>query len=213
MEALAQGISVTAKVSWLTHNPHPNGISSFADNASVAMQEHPTALEIRPRWIKCTPLLGSDSKPGVYMIVMVDKEEITGALNARQHTIPHVGLSRDPTREALPYRESSSGHSAARYPSTKLYADYLKRQGTISEDSSYTRQRTHRTNRASSEEDIRLGRVNTRLAMVNLGADEKHDRSATGRTPSRIDRDGGQSGPRHPRNISMGVGPLMPHRK
>ncbi|KAF9741043.1 hypothetical protein PMIN06_009564 [Paraphaeosphaeria minitans] len=209
-EALAQGTSVTAKVSWLTHGPGLNEHGSLADNASMATQEPPSALESRPRWIQCTPMLGSDSKPGVYMIVMVDKEEITGTLNARRNNIPPIVRSRDLTGEAWPYRESSSGHSAAQYPSKKLYADYLIREGTIGEDSSYTRQRTSRNGRASLEEDMRLRRVNAGLAMVDLNADERQERSAAGRTPSCMSRDGEQSEPHHKHNISMGVGPPTP---
>ncbi|OAG12535.1 uncharacterized protein CC84DRAFT_1078982 [Paraphaeosphaeria sporulosa] len=212
-EALAQGTSVTAKVSWLAHSHRSNENGSFAEDASMATLGPPSALESRPRWIQCTPMLGSDSKPGVYMIVMVDKEEITGTLIARQNTVPPAVRSRDLTGEAWPYRESSSGYSAARYPSTKLYADYLKREGTISEDSSYTQQRTPRNNRASLEDDTRLGRVNAGLAMVDLGADERRDRSAAGRPPSRMSRDEEQSGPDYKNNISMGVGPPTPHRK
>jgi hypothetical protein len=141
LEALAQGSSVTAKVSWLTqsHRPHEN--SSRADNASTATQEPPAALESKPRWIHCTPMLGSDSKPGVYMIVMVDKEEITGTLNAHQNPAPTVIRSRDLNRDARPAPEVSSGTSAALYSSTKLYADYLRREGTPSEGSIHSRRR------------------------------------------------------------------------
>ncbi|KAF2448023.1 hypothetical protein P171DRAFT_510568 [Karstenula rhodostoma CBS 690.94] len=213
MEALAEGTSVTAKVSWLTHSPRSNGNSLYADNASTATQETPTALESRPRWIQCTPMLGSDGKPGVYMVVMVDKEEITGTLNARQNAIPPVIRSRDLTRDAGPYREASSGTSAARYPSTKLYADYLRREGTISEDSSYTRRRTPRPDRGSLEENARLERVNAGLAMVDLGTDEGHGRAGADRHPSRMDRDGEHSGPHFAQNISMGARSPTPHRK
>ncbi|PVI08504.1 hypothetical protein DM02DRAFT_679210, partial [Periconia macrospinosa] len=63
LRAFAQGIGVTAKISWLTQT-----------------QQSESLFEGRPRWIHCTPLIGSDMKPGVIMIVMVDKEEITGTL-------------------------------------------------------------------------------------------------------------------------------------
>lgn len=35
----------------------------------------------KARWIHCTPLLGSDDRVGVWMVVMVEAEEVTGRLN------------------------------------------------------------------------------------------------------------------------------------
>lgn len=55
-EALAQGVGVTAKISWLT-------AVGANQNAST---------EGRPRWIHCTPMLGSDSKIGAWMVVIVE---------------------------------------------------------------------------------------------------------------------------------------------
>lgn len=109
MDALSRGISVTAKVSWLTHAPssplsdigsqksgkgrpviplhlHPHdgrtSSNTSAANSEASNFSDPTSeLEGKPRWIHCTPLLGSDSRPGVWMVVIVDKGVITGASN------------------------------------------------------------------------------------------------------------------------------------
>jgi hypothetical protein len=53
-DALTQGIGVTAKITWLTQ----------------ARGQAEYGVEGRPRWIHCTPLLGSDDKVGVWMIGM-----------------------------------------------------------------------------------------------------------------------------------------------
>ncbi|KAJ4354512.1 uncharacterized protein N0V89_006249 [Didymosphaeria variabile] len=208
MEALAQGSSVTAKVSWLTQN-----LRSHSADTTTSTPDPQAYLESRPRWIHCTPLLGSDSKPGVYMIVMVDKEEITGTLNARQNAVPPVVRSRDLTREAGLYREASTGTSAARFTSTKLYADYLRREGTVSENSSYTRRGTPNANRASLEEDVRLGKVNSGLARMGLSDEGRPGSSAASRSQSRARNDAEQPELRHAHNFPMGVGPPTPYRK
>lgn len=38
----------------------------------------------RTRYISCTPLLGSDDQVGVWMVVMVENELVTGSLASRQ---------------------------------------------------------------------------------------------------------------------------------
>ncbi|KAJ4296551.1 hypothetical protein N0V90_006596 [Kalmusia sp. IMI 367209] len=179
MDAFMSGSSVTAKVSWLTQSSRANVNGGSMDDASTTSQEPDSDLEARPRWIHCTPMLGSDSKPGVYMIVMVDKEEITGTLNAHSHTIPVV-RSRALTQETWPSRElGNSGTSAARLTSTKLYADYLRREGASDgQESTYTGKRTP-VSRASLEDDIKLGRVNSGLAKVNLRTETPNEAMST----------------------------------
>ncbi|KAK4507193.1 hypothetical protein PRZ48_000928 [Zasmidium cellare] len=102
-DALARGTTgVTAKVTWLT-----------ASNES----------EGKPRWLHCTPLFGSDDRVGVWMVVMVENEMVTG------------GLSRG--------EGSANGRlsGAGRLTSSKLYADYLKREGGRPVTSESTRER------------------------------------------------------------------------
>jgi hypothetical protein len=54
IDAMTQGIGVTAKITWLTKT-----------NGEVERD-----ISSRPRWIHCTPLTGSDGKVGVWMIGM-----------------------------------------------------------------------------------------------------------------------------------------------
>ena len=67
VDALSKGTSVTAKVSWL---PSPGS----NDDKYVSG-------ESKQRWIHCTPMVGSDEKVGVWMIVIVEEEDVTGMLN------------------------------------------------------------------------------------------------------------------------------------
>ena len=60
--ALAEGRGVTAKVRWV----------SKADE------------EGRSRWIHCTPLLGSNGQIGVWMIVLVDDDQVIGGRRWKQ---------------------------------------------------------------------------------------------------------------------------------
>lgn len=104
LDALAHGTGVTAKISWLT-NSGANG------------DRHSSSLEGKPRWIHCTPLLGSDEKVGVWMIVMVENEEVTGALNS--HRAAAGGM-------ASPIQ---MGAASSRFTGDKLYEEYLRREG------------------------------------------------------------------------------------
>jgi hypothetical protein len=54
LEALQEGVSVTAKVSWL----------ASAGNTGVGA----ASAVGKPRWVHCTPLLGSDYRVGVWMV-------------------------------------------------------------------------------------------------------------------------------------------------
>jgi PAS domain S-box-containing protein len=54
LEALTQGVGVTARISWLTHSGRANRNSTQG----------------KPRWVHCTPLLGSDEQVGVWMMGM-----------------------------------------------------------------------------------------------------------------------------------------------
>lgn len=80
LDALSSGIGVTAKIVWL---PHANSSSKDGDNQGGAYRENDEGG--RQRWIHCTPLLGSDDKVGVWMVVMVENETVTGGLNRQQN--------------------------------------------------------------------------------------------------------------------------------
>ncbi|EHK98949.1 hypothetical protein M7I_5240 [Glarea lozoyensis 74030] len=60
-DAFRDGAAVTAKVLWLPKNAQSG--------------ERRAGQEVRPRWIRCTPLLGSDDRVGVWMIILVPIEE------------------------------------------------------------------------------------------------------------------------------------------
>ena len=76
IEALAQGIGVTAKVSWLTRvgRASPSLSLPVSDDASIRTGVD-DIIEGKARWVHCTPLTGSDGKVGVIMIIMVDKQD------------------------------------------------------------------------------------------------------------------------------------------
>jgi hypothetical protein len=77
--ALAEGRGVTAKVRWI----------SKVDE------------EGRNRWIHCTPLLGSNSQIGVWMVVLVDDDqEISRKWKQAPPVGPHRGRVYSPSRDA-----------------------------------------------------------------------------------------------------------------
>lgn len=77
--ALAEGRGVTAKVRWI----------SKADE------------EGRNRWIHCTPLLGSNSHIGVWMVVLIDDEqELSRRWKQAPPVGPHRGKVYGPSRDA-----------------------------------------------------------------------------------------------------------------
>jgi len=123
MDALAHGASVTAKITWTT-NPINEGRGS---------------LDGKLRWIHCTPLLGSDEKVGVWMIIMVENEEVTGQLNRGMSNVQVqdrgvIGSPRSP-------RPATGGGAAdARFTSDKLYQEYLRREGKVDGGSTRSRQ-------------------------------------------------------------------------
>ncbi|KAF2088838.1 hypothetical protein K490DRAFT_38460 [Saccharata proteae CBS 121410] len=133
--ALADGIRLTAKVSWLTTTNTASSIKSEPDFSHSAS----TATEGKPRWIHCTPLMGADNRIGVWMVVMVEKEGITGMLNAHNGLYNDGGiahaqpLSRPSTANggnhggSLPVRGASAAHR--KFTEDKLYEQYERREG------------------------------------------------------------------------------------
>ncbi|QUC22743.1 uncharacterized protein UV8b_06984 [Ustilaginoidea virens] len=102
VEALANGQSVTAKVKWLTssqrpsasrrcgrrhgknpHGNHPLEAHLDADDDDVDAAREAESMG-RSRWLHCTPLVGSNGKVGVWMIVIVDDESQPESLAARR---------------------------------------------------------------------------------------------------------------------------------
>lgn len=69
-QAMAEGQGVTAKVRWTSR----------------------TTGDGRPRWIHCTPLVGSNGAVGVWMVVIVD-DDADGASEKRRREAPPVSAS------------------------------------------------------------------------------------------------------------------------
>lgn len=87
-DAFEKGDSVTAKVMWLPQG-RPQDSNDIDGNGGSRpgsrhggghMQQQGVS---RARYISCTPLLGSDDQVGVWMVVMVENEQVTGSLPSR----------------------------------------------------------------------------------------------------------------------------------
>lgn len=118
LDSLSHNNPVTAKISWLSVPTDPS---------------HRSSIEGKPRWIHCTPLLGSDEKVGVWMIVMVEQETVTGSLRRPSEVVPTAPTAAPaPSVPSSPIR-GSVGEGAAsprfRADTGKLYAEYLRREG------------------------------------------------------------------------------------
>ncbi|PSN72992.1 hypothetical protein BS50DRAFT_582591 [Corynespora cassiicola Philippines] len=131
IDAFAQGIGVTAKISWLTNTaPRSHSLDVPDPFASVDTVSEAEIVEGKPRWIHCTPLQGSDGKPGVIMVVMVDRDDINGTTRVPVRTPSRPALvGNDYTKEGWPLRGMGVGAAHARFTPSKLYADYLRREG------------------------------------------------------------------------------------
>ena len=85
----------------------------------------------KTRWIHCTPLLGSDERVGVWMIVMVENEAINGAINAHERAAEANAAAAPPSSYHHPgsMRQASAGVTSPRLDHQKLYEQYLRREG------------------------------------------------------------------------------------
>lgn len=70
----------------------PNG-----DSRPSSRRGGPPDTGARARYISCTPLLGSDDQVGVWMVVMVENEPVTGSLASR-----HAALNRFNNNNEIP---------------------------------------------------------------------------------------------------------------
>lgn len=75
-QAFALGQGVTAKVRWIS-----GGVRSDSSSGSSSLENG--GKEGRPRWIHCTPLIGSNGSVGVWMVVVVDEDTEGNGSNGR----------------------------------------------------------------------------------------------------------------------------------
>lgn len=108
-DAFESGDAVTAKVTWLPHGCPEDGEitgggAKTTGDYGIGDASHPTRKrggppngEARTRYISCTPLLGSDDQVGVWMVVMVENELVTGSLASRQEALGRYNGEIPPT--------------------------------------------------------------------------------------------------------------------
>ncbi|KAL8718740.1 MAG: hypothetical protein Q9225_004158 [Loekoesia sp. 1 TL-2023] len=96
--AFANGEDITAKVTWLPQGRSDDDTSSTLASRPGSRNDNQSTNEgysgsggSRTRYISCTPLLGSDDKVGVWMVVMVENETVTGSLPSRANAITRYG--------------------------------------------------------------------------------------------------------------------------
>ncbi|KAK4690111.1 hypothetical protein P7C71_g6613, partial [Lecanoromycetidae sp. Uapishka_2] len=107
-EAFEQGAAVTAKVTWLPQGR--SGEDADADSRPSSRRGGGGAFaesQQRTRYISCTPLLGSDDQVGVWMVVMVENELVTGSLASRTAALNRYDQPVPPTPSEY-QRESTS---------------------------------------------------------------------------------------------------------
>ena len=143
--AFEQGAAVTAKVTWLPKGnmEDSDGMSNGADSRPSSWKGHSAAGgEARTRYISCTPLLGSDDQVGVWMVVMVENELVTGSLASREHALARhhgdVPIPRTPSEyehenpEKAGHTPSTYSHSGVRRSDKigseggRLYAEFMR---------------------------------------------------------------------------------------
>ena len=92
---------MTAKVTWVPNprdsdsSPTINGNGYDGSSRPASRRGGPNinnggwGNEPKTRYISCTPLLGSDDRVGVWMVVMVEDEPVTGSLLSRTRQPSH----------------------------------------------------------------------------------------------------------------------------
>ena len=111
LEAFESGESVTAKVTWLPQGRSEDAASDYSRPGSRSGRG--AADGGRTRYISCTPLLGSDDQVGVWMVIMVENEQVTGTLPSRERALIHrFGVDRPHEIQSMPSEYENEGSSA-----------------------------------------------------------------------------------------------------
>jgi len=120
---MSSGVGVTAKVTWIPiAGEASSGRGSVSSRGGYGDRHNANAnqdVEGRNRWIHCTPLIGSDEKVGVWMVVMVESENITGSIHTQQ---------QQQQQQNLPDRSGPINSPVYASSSNKLYSQYLRRE-------------------------------------------------------------------------------------
>ncbi|CAK3957028.1 K+-channel ERG [Lecanosticta acicola] len=128
-EALSRGTTgVTAKIAWLTRTATIEGAGG----------------ESKSRFLHCTPLFDANQAVGVWMVVVVEPEQITGALNG------NGGGGNGGQQSRGPSRGGGGGIGVVdAMTSKRLYAEYL-REGQAAD----ARPRTQETTSSVAREAV-----------------------------------------------------------
>ena len=110
LDAFESGAAVTAKVTWLPHGQENEGMTNGDSRPSSRRGgPPPDQAGARTRYISCTPLLGSDDQVGVWMVVMVENELVTGSLASRQAALHRFNNNEIPPTPSEYQRETHIG--------------------------------------------------------------------------------------------------------
>ena len=112
-DAFESGAAVTAKVTWLPHGrgQQEDGEQTNGDSRPGSRRGGPPTDAQRTRYISCTPLLGSDDQVGVWMVVMVENELVTGGLTSRERALARYNNNGD--MMAIPPTPSEYEHESS----------------------------------------------------------------------------------------------------
>lgn len=102
LDAFESGAAVTAKVTWLPYGQDNESMTNGDSRPSSRRGGPPPEQAARTRYISCTPLLGSDDQPGVWMVVMVENELVTGSLASRQAALNRFNNNNNNNNEIPP---------------------------------------------------------------------------------------------------------------
>ena len=232
-DAFASVVPVTAKVVWLPLGRLAEQPSAVVNNDSMSYlgstekgphskeQNAVTASQGKTRWLSCTPLLGSDDKPGVWMVVMVEEErglsqpQSVGPVLAEKQgrtVLAPRSMSTDGRNsyEKNGYDRSNYGPSHERrssYNTREQYATYDGSQDHKNNGTSRSRQydRNNRSDRylpSSPPPTEGLPSLGPPLSKYNVPDDERRPHSARGMR----DQDSGYNSVMSP----LGMNPARP---
>lgn len=105
---------------YINNTPHTTNTHTHGSAGAAA------AAAPRTRYISCTPLLGSDDQVGVWIVIMVENEQVTGTLTSRELLLrryagevpptPSEYEREDNTLFSPPLATSSSAMAMAKFP-------------------------------------------------------------------------------------------------